>query len=529
MTGGEGTPPVVIVRPETNVTSGTAVQEKLISAARAFADILKPTLGPRGLDKMLYKTDGTTAVTNDGAKIVAELMVRHPAAKAFVSLAESQENACGDGVTRSLLVAGELLVEADRLIRMGLHPLTIVDGYLAALQVVEESIHDFSKSLDDVGNDALLSVAKTALRGKSADQDIDNFAKIVSESTRQITRETPEGLRSEAEDVSMYLLGRKGIKDSYLLRGIQVRRRVLLDRLEGERQNLRVAVIHGDLKARELHRDAEIEVESPEQLSGFITEENERKVTLVENLLRLDIGAIFVSGEVDRDILHHLVDEGVFVADGFDDSELRNLCGVTQAKLSSSVHHLTSDDIGRAESVNCERRTATDRVEDEIVVIGGEHAEIVTIAVGGTEGAAAEEVVRGLHDALRSTTLAMRTDSLLPGAGATHIRLAMLVRTAAEQRSDRAKLAMNAFSRALDIVPATLVENAGGDSLDSILALRASSLEEQIFGIGIDGNVTTVPGDVLHPTETILNGIIGATETACSLLRIDQVISARGD
>ena len=395
--------------------------------------------------------------------------------------------------------------------------------------MVEESIHDFSKSLDDVGNDALLSVAKTALRGKSADQDIDNFAKIVSESTRQITRETPEGLRSEAEDVSMYLLGRKGIKDSYLLRGIQVRRRVLLDRLEGERQNLRVAVIHGDLKARELHRDAEIEVESPEQLSGFITEENERKVTLVENLLRLDIGAIFVSGEVDRDILHHLVDEGVFVADGFDDSELRNLCGVTQAKLSSSVHHLTSDDIGRAESVNCERRTATDRVEDEIVVIGGEHAEIVTIAVGGTEGAAAEEVVRGLHDALRSTTLAMRTDSLLPGAGATHIRLAMLVRTAAEQRSDRAKLAMNAFSRALDIVPATLVENAGGDSLDSILALRASSLEEQIFGIGIDGNVTTVPGDVLHPTETILNGIIGATETACSLLRIDQVISARGD
>jgi len=415
------------------------------------------------------------------------------------------------------------------LIRMGLHPLTIVDGYLAALKVVEESIHDLSKSLDDVGNDALLSVAKTALRGKSADQDIDNFAKIVSEATHQVTRETPEGLRSEAEDVSMYLLGRKGIKDSYLLRGIQVRRRVLLDRLEGNRHNLRVAVIHGDLKARELYRDAEIEVESPEQLSEFITEENERKKTLVENLLRLDIGAIFISGEVDRDILHHLVDEGVFVADGFDDSELRNLCGVTQAKLSSSVHHLTSDDIGRAESVNCERRTATDRVEDEIVVIGGEHAEVVTIAVGGTEGAAAEEVVRGLHDALRSTTLAMRTDSLLPGAGATHIRLAMMVRTAAEQRSDRAKLAMNAFSRALDIVPATLVENAGGDSLDSILALRASSLEEQIFGIGIDGNVTTVPTDVLHPTETILNGIIGATETTCSLLRIDQVISARGD
>ncbi len=130
MSEGEGSPPVVIVRPETTISGGTAVQEKMIAAARAFADILKPTFGPRGLDKMLYKTDGTTAVTNDGAKIVAELMVKHPAAKAFVSLAESQENACGDGVTRCLLFCGELLAEADRLIRMGLHPLTIVDGFL---------------------------------------------------------------------------------------------------------------------------------------------------------------------------------------------------------------------------------------------------------------------------------------------------------------------------------------------------------------------------------------------------------------
>ena len=147
MSEGEGTPPVVIVRPETTISGGTAVQEKMIAAARAFADILKPTFGPRGLDKMLYKTDGTTAVTNDGAKIVAELMVKHPAAKAFVSLAESQENACGDGVTRSLLFCGELLAEADRLIRMGLHPLTIVDGFLAALEIVEKEISSCSTSI----------------------------------------------------------------------------------------------------------------------------------------------------------------------------------------------------------------------------------------------------------------------------------------------------------------------------------------------------------------------------------------------
>ena len=175
MSEGEGTPPVVIVRPETTISGGTAVQEKMIAAARAFADILKPTFGPRGLDKMLYKTDGTTAVTNDGAKIVAELMVKHPAAKAFVSLAESQENACGDGVTRSLLFCGELLAEADRLIRMGLHPLTIVDGFLAALEIVENEISSCSTSINSEDQKVLESIANTALRGKSADQNIALF------------------------------------------------------------------------------------------------------------------------------------------------------------------------------------------------------------------------------------------------------------------------------------------------------------------------------------------------------------------
>jgi chaperonin GroEL (HSP60 family) len=529
MSEGEGTPPVVIVRPETTISGGTAVQEKMIGAARAFADILKPTFGPRGLDKMLYKTDGTTAVTNDGAKIVAELMVKHPAAKSFVSLAESQENSCGDGVTRCLLFCGELLAEADRLIRMGLHPLTITDGFLAALDIVETNIEKCSNQIISNDEELLQSIASTALRGKSADQNLHLFSKLVSLATLQIISENDDEIKANAEDISMYLQGNGGLHDSRIIPGIIIRRRVLLDRLEGKRNNVRIAVINGDLAPRSLSRESEIEVESPEQLSQFIDEQERLRSSLVEDLVNLGVQAIVVSGEVDRDLLHHLVDEGIFVAGELDDSELKNLALATGSTIASSSHHLEQSDIGLAKEINCIRKPSTDRVEDEIIILGGKNSQVATIVVGGVEGTAGEEVIRGLYDAIRSTTLVVNTGSIVPGGGSSFATLSLIVSQASEEKADRSRLAMEAFSRALEIIPATLIENAGGDVLDSILLLRASSNGEESWGINEKGKVEILESSIIHPTKTILNGIIGATEAACSLLRIDQVISARGD
>ncbi|MBA45058.1 MAG: hypothetical protein CMB31_00525 [Euryarchaeota archaeon] len=529
MSEGEGSPPVVIVRPETTISGGTAVQEKMIAAARAFADILKPTFGPRGLDKMLYKTDGTTAVTNDGAKIVAELMVKHPAAKAFVSLAESQENACGDGVTRSLLFCGELLGEADRLIRTGLHPLTIVDGYLASLEILENEISNCSISINSEDSIIIESIANTALRGKSADQNIALFSSLASEATTQISRLVDGQILADSEDISMYLQGSGGLHDSCVIPGIIVRRRVLLDRLEGKREKVRIAVISGDLSPRSLARDAEIEVENPEQLTDFIEEQERGRKSLVDSLLKLRVQAIVVGGEVDRDILHHLVDEGIFVAGEFDESELRNLALSTDSTIASSIHHLDDSDIGYAIEINCMRKSSTDRVEDEITILGGEHSKVATIVVGGVEGTSGEEVIRGLYDAIRSTTLVVNSGEVVPGGGSVYATLSMIIRKSSEQRSDRARLAMDAFSRALEVVPATLIENAGADVLDTILSLRASTNGKDPWGINESGKVEIITPSIIHPTQTILNGIIGATEAVCSLLRIDQVISARGD
>ena len=529
MSEGEGTPPVVIVRPETTISGGTAVQEKMIAAARAFADILKPTFGPRGLDKMLYKTDGTTAVTNDGAKIVAELMVKHPAAKAFVSLAESQENACGDGVTRSLLFCGELLAEADRLIRMGLDPLTIVDGFLAALEIVEKEISSCSTSIKSEDQKVLESIANTALRGKSADQNIRLFSSLASVATIQISRLVDGKMHANSEDISMYLQGTGGLNDSCVIQGIIVRRRVLLDRLEGKQEHSRIAVISGDLSPRSLTRDAEIEVENPDQLSHFIEEQEKLRTSLVQKLLDLDIQAIIAGGEIDRDILHNLADHGIFVAGEFDESELRNLASSTGATIASSIHQLDNTDIGFAKEISCLRKSSTDRVEDEITILGGTSSNVATIVVGGVEGTAGEEVIRGLHDAIRSTTLVVNSGEIVSGGGSVYATLSSSIRTASEQHSNRARLAMEAFSRALEVIPSTLIENAGVDVLDTLLSLRAATNGDENWGINENGKVEIIEPSIFHQTETILNGIIGATEAACGLLRIDQVISARGD
>ena len=236
MSDGAGQPPVVIVSEQTSITSGTAVQEKLITAARVFSDLLKPTFGPRGLDKMLYKTNGTTAVTNDGAKIVAELLVKHPAAKMMVSMANSQEENCGDGVTTTMLLCGALLQEANHLLRKGLHPLTLVEGFRLSLEIAQIQIDLDSQEITE---EKLLGVAETALTGKGTEGALDLFSSMLVKSLTLISQkqETPR-----AENIAMFKSNVGNITDSRIITGVAFRRRVLLDSLPNRLSDVNVAV-----------------------------------------------------------------------------------------------------------------------------------------------------------------------------------------------------------------------------------------------------------------------------------------------
>ena len=326
----------------------------------------------------------------------------------------------------------------------------------------------------------------------------------------------------------MFKTGTGGLRDSRLIRGVVVNRRVLMDSLPNHLEDANVAVLGGDLKIRSMTRDAEIKITSADQLDSFVDAERSRKDAIAEAIISSGARVLLCSGEVDRDILHRLSDSEIIAVGELDESELRNAAEATGANIVNSVLDIENDDLGVCGSLDWERREASDQVEDIIRIDGCPKPRTVTIELGGGGDTATEEIIRGLHDSLRATSIALADDELLPGAGSIHARMAAGVRRASEEEPGRARLAMDAYARALETIPSTLVENSGGDSLDRVLELRAAANDDDFSGITPEGTVGPATG-VWHPRAVIEEGLGSATETAMSMLRIDQVISARGD
>ena len=522
MSDGAGKPPVVIVKEQTNVTSGTDVQEKLISASEVFANLLKPTFGPRGLDKMMYKTDGNTAVTNDGAKIVSELLVKHPAAKMLVSMCQSQEEACGDGVTTTMLLCGALLQESQTLLRKGLHPLTIIGGY-------RKSMYSATSMLDNIAtplsNEKLNSVAETAMIGKGAEASLELLSGIVVNTLKTTSENTDY---PAAEHVSMFKSGKGSLSDSRVINGVALRRRIPLDGLPNDIRDSKIAIIGGDLKIRSMTRDAQIKIATPEQLDSFVDAERRRKDQIVDAILSTEASVVLCGGEVDKDILHALADSEVVVISELDERDLRNASEATSSNIIDSILDASPEDLGSFGSFAWERNESTDMVEDIIRIDDCPSPALVTIEVGGDGKEATEEAIRGIYDSLRATSLAMSEEAVLPGGGAAHSMIAHHVRTQMESEPGRERIAMEAFARAMETIPAVLAENSGQNPLDKVLNLRSEARNGNCVGINKDGDISSVDG-VWHPKSVISDSLETATETAISMLRIDQVVSARGD
>lgn len=525
MQGGESGP-VTIVREQTNVTSGPEVQQKIIAAARALASILRGTLGPRGLDKGLYKTNGEFAVTSDGARILSGLLIKNPGAKMLVSLGRSQESNVGDGVTSTVLLAGALLDEAGRLLRKGVHPLIIVDGYQAATKIAIERLESITTpcSIDDT--DLLSRVVATSLTGRAAEAECERFGEMMVEALAHVSHVDGNRDTCDAEDVLFDKSGEGGLADSRLIRGTHWKQRIPLERMTGLREDVSIAILNCDLKQRESKRDTEIELTTAEDLETFIAAQEALNEKMADQLIASGADVFCCPGEVERAVLHRLaLADKVVIAD-LDIKQLRHIAKASGGRMVEHSPDLSLSDLGHAGSISCERRPATEEVQDRIIIDGCE-GPLVTCLIGSSMGT--EEVIRGLYDSLRACTLAISEGTLLHGGGSAHMSAAFSVKEAAEKVADRTRLGMEAFARALEAIPWMLASNAGVDPLDALLELRAQArASDEPVGITIDGSIGDVT-DVLEPAENLLHGLTTASETACGLLRCDQVISARGD
>ncbi len=516
---------VPILRESTSVTTGIEVTEKLIHASRSLASILRGTLGPKGLDKGLYKGDGQMTITGDGARVLSDLLIKNPGAKLLVSLGKSQESSIGDGVTSTVLFCGALLDEAGRLLRRGVHPLTITDGYQVAAEIALNHLEHSALILTDMGGGELVKVAATALSGRSVGGD-PHIARMLVDAAKQTTSLVDEQVRSDAEDVLFDKLGEGGIGDTTLVRGVHWRHRIPIERMAGVREDVSVAILNAPLTIREGKWSSEIELQSAEALTGFMDAQKQQYAAIAEQVMASGADIICTSGEVEKSVLHLLAAADKVVLSDIDHSQLKNLARASGGRIVDHISDLSRADLGEVGRFEAERRKATDEVQDRII-FDGCSGPLVTILVGGT--VTTEESIRAMYDALRAVTLTISDGRILHGGGASHMAAASAVYTAAESVADRTRLAMEAYARALELYPWMLAANTGVNPLDALLDLKAArSGSDDPIGIKADGSIGTME-EVLEPAESLLNGISTATETAMTLIRCDQVISARGD
>ncbi|RRJ28972.1 thermosome subunit [Halocatena pleomorpha] len=510
-----------ILAEDTERTQGEDAQSSNITAGKAVSNSVQSTLGPRGMDKMLVSDSGDVVITNDGATILEEMDIEHPAAQMIVEVSTTQEEEVGDGTTTAAVLAGELLSRAEDLLDDDVHPTSIVEGYHEAARIAQETIDErvVEGSVDD---DLLENVAVTSMTGKgTGDIGARPLAETVVEAIRRV-----ESDNVDRDSVRVRTQTGASSSATELVEGIISEEEPLHENMPRRVESADIAVLDLDLEVSESNIDAEYNVTSVDQLNAALDAEESELQTYADSLVDSGIDVAFVTGDVDDRVASALANEGVLAFDSVDDDEAEAISQATAARFVGTVDDLEADDFGHAELVRVEKFG-----DEELAFIeGGSKAESVTVFVrGGTEHVA-DELERALSDGLDVVTAAIEQGGVVPGAGATEIAIADGIREEAASITGRKQLAVEAFADALDVLPRTLATNAGMDPIDALVELRSTYDSEGTAGIIAEGQTGRVAdpleAGILDPAAVKREAVESATEAATMITRIDDVISA---
>jgi len=517
-----GGQPMFILSEDAERTRGGDAQSSNISAGKAVSESVRTTLGPRGMDKMLVSDDGDVVITNDGATILDEMDIEHPAAQMLVEVAETQEDEVGDGTTTAAILAGELLSQAEDLLEDDVHPTTIVEGYHEAARLAKEAIEDAVIDTD-LDEDQLVKVAESSMTGKgTGDIAADDLARTVVEAIGYV-REDGD---IDRDNISIHTQVGSSSSATELVEGVIVDEERASEEMPRSVEDATIAVVEEDLEVTESNVDAEYQVSNVDQLNAAIEAENNQLREYADKLAGTGADVAFIKGDVDDRVIAHLVEHGILVFDDIDSDDTQSICAATGATRVGSVDTLEAEDIGQADSVSVEKFG-----EDELVFIeGGAAAEAVTIfARGGTEHVV-DELERALSDSLDVVTVAIESGGIVVGAGAIETVIANHIRESAAGTEGRKQLAVEAYADAIDVIPRTLAENIGMDPIDALVDLRAEHDAGSVAGI-ISEDETGVIDDpavygVFDPAAVKREAVESATESATMIIRIDDVIAS---
>jgi thermosome, various subunits, archaeal len=517
-----GNQPIIVLKEGTERTKDKEAQFNNIAAAKAVADAVRSTLGPKGMDKMLVNTIGDVVITNDGVTILKEIDVQHPAAKMVVEVAKTQDSECGDGTTTAVVLAGELLKQSEELIDANVHPTVITNGYkMAAAKAVE--VLD-SISIDASKDEILRKVAITSLTGKSVGEEYSKLADIVVKAAKAVEddgRVNPDNIRIQKKVGGV-------IGETYLVEGIIIDKEAVHSRMPKKVEKAKIALFACPLEVKKTEFDAQIQITDPSMMASFLAEEENSMKEMVEKIKEVGANVVFSSKGVDELVQHYLAKAGILGYRRLKQSDLEAIAKATGGNVVGSIMEISKKDLGTAGQVE-EKLVGEDGMA---FITGCKNPKAITVFIrGGTEHVL-EEVERALNDAIRTVGVTIEEKKVVAGAGAPEIELQLRLSEYASSVGGREQLAIEKFAKAMEIIPWTLAENAGIDSIDSIIKLKNAHEKKKdgkYYGLDLDSGeaVDMLKLNVIEPLKVKVQAINSAEEVANMILRIDDVIAAR--
>ncbi|MAF50590.1 MAG: thermosome subunit [Nanoarchaeota archaeon] len=511
--------PIFILPEGTQRTTGRDAQKNNIMAAKAVAETVRTTLGPKGMDKMLVDNLGDVIVSNDGVTILEEMQIEHPAAKMIVEIAKTQEDEIGDGTTTAVVLAGELLKNAEDLLDKNIHPTVITKGYRLGAEKCQEILNSLGQDIKLEDDSLLKQIAMTAMTGKGAENAKEVLAEIIVKAVKEIYNEN-----INLDDIKIEKKVGGGIQDSELIKGIVLDKERIHTGMPAKVNEAKVALLDSAIEIKSTEIDAKVSISDPEKLQGFLDKEEEMLRKMVDSVVASGANVVISQKGIDDVAQYFLAKNNIYAVRRVKKSDMDKLSRATGAKVVTNVNELSSDDLGYAGVV--EELKIGD--EEMTYVRDCKNPKSVTIMIKGGSKHVVDEVERAVTDALGDVHASLVDGKIVAGAGSIEIEVARLLREYSGRLSGREQLAVNAFAEALEVIPRTLAENAGLDPIDMLTELK-SSHENGSKWAGIDvfkGSVVdSWEVGVLEPLKIKTQAVKSASEVTELILRIDDVIA----
>jgi len=519
--------PVLVLKESALQQKGRDAQKNNIAAAKLVAELVKTSLGPRGLDKMLVDSLGDVTITNDGATILKEIDTQHPAAKMMVEVSKTIDTEVGDGTTSSVVFAGALLEKAEKLLEKDVHSTVIIDGYQAASEKALELLAKLAKTVKPDDRESLIKIAKTSMQSKLVSEDSAPLSKLVVDAILKIVEKDGDKHSVDLDNLKVEKKAGGSIDDTSLINGIVLDKEIVHSGMPTKVEKAKIALVNAALEVEKTEMSAEIRISDPTQMQQFLEEENKMLKSMVDKIHNIGANVLICQKGIDDISQHYLSKHGVLAVRRVKESDMTKLAKATGGRISTNLDDISASDLGSAEIVQ-QKKVESDKW---VFIEGCKNPRSVTVLIRGGSQRVVDEVDRSLHDALMVVKDVVEKPSIVAGGGSPEAYLAAELNEWSSSSEGREQLAIKQYAEAFESIPLTIAENAGMDPIDTIITLRANqSNGKQTVGINAKeskiGNMLSL--DIVEPLVVKEQIIKSATEAACMILRIDDVIAVSG-